>query len=588
MIEQPSISTTRALRRMLAEAPGLRRGLGVTVALAGLGTAIQIVVPVIVQQIIDHEILDPGGVDIAGVVARGSVALTAMGVAMVVRRRALVRLAVRAADGLSELRVKTFGHIHRLTVLHVESERRGALVSRVTSDIASIQDFVDWGGVGILIGAAQVVLAMGMMLFYEWRLALLVLAGVVVYAGLLVWFQKILQRLHDQVRRRVGDTLAALSEAISGLLVVRAYGAEDATVRKVEEIVEREVATEVRTFTVGASLFSSAEIFAGAITAAVIAVGVATGAAEGTSAGTLLAMLFLVTLLVEPIQTLVETLDQAQAAASGVRRIVAVLDSPPEITDPPHPVPLPPGALDVTFDRVRFSYPTGEDVLSEVTVTVPAAMSVAVVGETGSGKSTFAKLATRLLDPAEGTVLIGGVPLRDIGLDELRRRMVFVPQEGFLFDGSVAANVRYGRPGVDDEKILAAFTDLGLDDWLATLPEGPESGVGERGSQLSAGERQLVALVRAWIADPDVLVLDEATSAIDPALEVRIRRAMERLVEGRTSITVAHRLSTAEASDRVLVFDRGRLVEQGAHHELVASGGVYSGLHRDWAAGTST
>ena len=588
MIEHPSVSTSHALRRMLTEAPALGRGLGVTVALAGLGTAIQIVVPVIVQQIIDNEILGSRDVDVAGVVTRGSVALVAMIVAIVVRRRALVRLAVRAAEGLSQLRVKAFGHIHRLSVLHVESERRGALVSRVTSDVAAVQDFVDWGGVGILVGAAQVVLAMGLMLVYEWRLALLVLGGVVVYAGLLVWFQRILQRLHDQVRRRVGDTLAALSEAISGMLVVRAYGAEDATVRKVEEVVEREFATEVRTFAVGASLFSSAEIFAGAITAAVIAVGVATGAAEGTSAGTLLAMLFLVTLLVEPIQTLVETLDQAQAAASGVRRIIEVLDTPPEITEPAHPTPLPPGALDVEFDRVRFRYPTGEDVLSDVTVAVPSAMSVAVVGETGSGKSTFAKLATRLLDPAGGTVRIGGVPLADVRVAELRQRMVFVPQEGFLFDGSIADNVRYGRPGVGDAEILVAFADLGLDDWLATLPDGPASRVGERGGQLSAGERQLVALVRAWIADPDVLVLDEATSAVDPALEVRIRRAMERLVEGRTSITVAHRLSTAEASDRVLVFDQGRLVEEGEHDELVDAGGVYSALHRDWSAGTTS
>jgi putative ABC transport system ATP-binding protein len=372
------------------------------------------------------------------------------------------------------------------------------------------------------------------------------------------------------------------------MLVVRAYGAEDATVRKVEEVVEREFHTEVRTFAVGASLFSSAEIFAGAITAAVIAVGVSTGAAEGTSAGTLLAMLFLVTLLVEPIQTLVETLDQAQAAASGVRRIIEVLDTRPEITEPGQPTPLPPGALDVAFDRVRFRYPTGGDVLSDVSVTVPAAMSVAVVGETGSGKSTFAKLATRLLDPAEGTVRVGGVPLDDVRLAELRQRMVFVPQEGFLFEGSVADNVRYGRPGVGDDEILVAFTELGLDDWLATLPAGLASRVGERGSQLSAGERQLVALVRAWIADPDILVLDEATSAVDPALEVRIRQAMERLVEGRTSITVAHRLSTAEASDRVLVFDHGRLVEEGSHDALVAAGGVYSALHRDWAAGTAS
>ncbi len=581
------LSTTRALRRILAEAPALKRGLGITVTLAALGTAIQIVVPVVVQRIVDNEILAPEGVDIGGTLTLGGIALAAMAVAMVVRRAALTRLAVRAAEGLSDLRVKTFAHLHSLSVLHVEAERRGSLVSRVTSDVVAIQEFVDWGGVGMLIGAAQVVLAMAAMLIYQWKLALLVLGGVILYAAMLVWFQRILQRLHDQVRRRVGDTLAALSEAISGLAVVRAYGGEDATVTKVRGVIEKEFDTEVRTFTVGAALFSSAEVFAGAITAAVILVGVLSGTADGTSAGTLLAMLFLVNLLVEPVQTLVETLDQAQSAAAGVRRITAVLDTEVDVPDPTDGVDLPDGALDVRFEHVRFRYPTGGDVLVDVSTHIPPGGRVAVVGETGSGKSTFAKLVTRLLDPSGGVVTIGGVPLPRVRFASLRNHVVFVPQEGFLFDASVADNVRYGRPEATDEEVAQAFRDLALDDWVASLPDGAATRVGERGGQLSAGERQLVALARAWIAAPGVLVLDEATSAVDPALEVRIRRALDRLIAGRTSITVAHRLSTAEASDFVLVFDHGRLVEHGTHEQLVALGGVYAALHRDWMAGTA-
>lgn len=587
-MNEQRLSTSRALRRILAEAPALRRGLGVTVALAAVGTAIQLVVPVVVQQIVDNEILAPAGVDIGGTLTLGGIALAAMALAMIVRRAALTRLAVRAAEGLSDLRVKTFAHLHSLSVLHVQAERRGSLVSRVTSDIVAIQDFVDWGGVGMLIGTAQVVLAMAAMLFYQWKLALLVLGGVVVYAGMLVWFQRILQRLHDQVRRRVGDTLAALSEAISGLAVVRAYGGEQATVSKVESVIEKEFDTEVRTFTVGAALFSSAEVFAGAITATVILVGVLTGVADGTSAGTLLAMLFLVNLLVEPVQTLVETLDQAQSAAAGVRRITSVLDTRVDVPDPIDGVDLPDGALDVRFEHVRFRYPSGDDVLVDVSTHIRAGARVAVVGETGSGKSTFAKLMTRLLDPTGGAVTIGGVPLTRVRFSSLRDHVVFVPQEGFLFDASVADNVRYGRPDATDEEVAQTFRDLALDDWVASLPDGAATRVGERGGQLSAGERQLVALARAWIAAPGVLVLDEATSAVDPALEVRIRRALDRLTAGRTSITVAHRLSTAEASDFVLVFDRGRLVEHGTHDELVALGGVYAALHRDWMAGTVT
>ncbi|MFQ5555274.1 MAG: ABC transporter ATP-binding protein [Acidimicrobiia bacterium] len=588
MSERAEVATSTALRRVLVVAPALRRGLGVTVGLAALGTAIQLVVPVVVQQIIDFELLAPSSVDVGGAMVRGGVALLAMGVAMYIRGLALVRLAVRTAEGLSQLRVKAFAHLHRLSVLHVESERRGTLVARVTSDIAAVQDFLDWGGVGMLVGSAQVVLALVAMAIYRWQLALLVGASALVYAAMLVWFQRILQRNHDRVRRSVGDSLAAMGEAISGMPTVRAYGAEKPALSKIEGVLDTQFRAEFRTMKLGAALFSSAELFAGLITAGVIGAGIALGPPTGLSAGTLIAFLFLVNLLVDPIQNLVETLDQAQSAASGIRRVLTVLDTPIEIPDPGDGGrPLPGGQLGLAFHGVSFSYPTGGDVLHDVTATVPSGSRVAIVGETGSGKSTFAKLATRLLEPRTGSVTVGGIPINDVAFAELRNRVAFVPQEGFLFDATIGDNVRYGKPGATDRELNAAFLELELDDWIASLPAGFDTEVGERGNQLSAGERQLVALVRAWIAAPDVLVLDEATSAVDPALEVRIRRAMERITRGRTSITVAHRLSTAEASDEILVFDQGVLVERGTHAELVARGRTYAGLHADWIAGTA-
>jgi ATP-binding cassette, subfamily B, bacterial len=231
---------------------------------------------------------------------------------------------------------------------------------------------------------------------------------------------------------------------------------------------------------------------------------------------------------------------------------------------------------------VSFAYPGGPDVLHDVHLAIAPQTRVAIVGETGSGKTTFAKLLTRLMDPSRGRVLLSGLPLEEISFASLRHRVVMVPQDGFLFDTTVAANVRYGRPDATDADIELAFTELGLLDWLDSLPEGMLTQVGERGESLSVGERQLVAVARAYIADPDLLVLDEATSAVDPATEVRLARALDSLTRGRTTLTIAHRLSTAEAADEVLVVDKGVVVQRGPHRELVATPGVYASLHQSW------
>ncbi len=577
-----SDSTGHVLRRAFQIAPALSKGLWLTLALAVFGTALQLVVPITVQRIIDSVLLSTEQVNTSSVVTSGLLALVAVAIAMWARRVSLARLARSSVTGLTDLRVTTFGYLHKLSMLHVQSERRGALVSRVTSDIETMQQFMEWGGVGMILGAAQILLAVALMLVYEWRLALMITIGVIIYSVMLLWFQGILRRAHDKVRERVADSLSVVGEATAGLPTVRAFGMEAAVMGKVSTALDRQYQAEYGAGALAAVLFSSAELFAGVITASVIAVGVIFGVSWGLSAGTLVAFLFLVTLLVEPVQMLVETINQAQSAGAGLRKVIDLLDTPIEVADPIGGVSLPDRALDVQFENVRFRYPTGGDVLKDVTVPIAAGERVAVVGETGSGKTTFAKLATRLLDPADGTVAIAGVRLDEVRFDSLRSRVAYVPQEGFLFEGTIADNVRYGKPDASDDAVRAAIADLGLLEWVDALPDGVDTRVGERGSNLSAGERQLVAIVRAWIANPDLLVLDEATSAVDPALEVQIRRAIERLTSGRTSITVAHRLSTAEASDTVLVFDAGRLVERGTHRELVEAGGVYANLHRDW------
>jgi putative ABC transport system ATP-binding protein len=277
-------------------------------------------------------------------------------------------------------------------------------------------------------------------------------------------------------------------------------------------------------------------------------------------------------------------LNEAQNALAGMRRVLGVLDTPTDVGDPLPGLVLPEGPVSVTFEHVTFAYPGGPDVLHDVDLTLPARTRIAVVGETGSGKTTFAKLLTRLMDPTAGRVLLAGVPLAQLQFASLRKRVVMVPQDGFLFDTTIADNVRYGRSDATDAEVLQAFTELGLLDWVQTMPDGIGTEVGERGESLSVGERQLVAIARAYVADPDLLVLDEATSAVDPATEVRLARALDALTRGRTTLTIAHRLSTAEAADEVLVVDKGVVVQRGPHHELVAVPGVYADLHASWVA----
>ncbi len=580
-----TIGTVGALRRALRLAPALRRGLAGTVAFAVVGSLGRLVVPITLQVVIDRHVMATSGVDIGAVVWLGALAIVALATATIASRFAQVRMSTAAANGLCELRVMTFAHLHRLSVLHVQGERRGALVARVTSDVQEIQQFLSWGGVNLLLGVLRVALVLAAMVVYRWELAVVVAVVTGGYAMVLRWFQRLLQHAYDQVRVRVADSMAAIGEAIVGLPTVRAYGAESRTRRRLRDRLAAQFSAEYRTHRTAAALFSTAEIFSAAVQAIVLVMGLFV--LDGMSAGTLIAFMFLVNQFIEPVQTLVETLDQAQVAASGVRRILRVLDIDPDLDERADGRGLADGALAVRARGVRFAYGDGPDVLCDIDVEMPAGQRIAIVGETGSGKTTFAKLVVRLLRPDAGQILIGDVPLDEVSGSALRAHVAFVPQEGFLFDATLSDNVRYGDPAASDDQIRQAFADLDLDGWLAGLPAGIDSRVGQRGNRLSAGERQLVALVRAWIADPAVLVLDEATSAVDPALDVRLRDAIERLTAGRTSITIAHRLATAESADLVIVFDAGRIVARGTHAELLAGSDVYRRLHADWASGTT-
>ncbi|WP_347060375.1 ABC transporter ATP-binding protein [Blastococcus sp. HT6-30] len=581
------------LRRGLRMMPEFRRGLPVTFALALVATAGRVVVPIAVQQVIDRGLAAPGGAHLERVTwLIAGCALVVLVTAVAVYRMN-VRLFRTTETALASLRARAFRHVHDLSVLHQQGERRGSLVSRVTSDVDQLSVFMQWGGVLGLVSIGQLLVATVVMAVYSWQLTVLVLVCFVPLAFAVRWFAQRLVRVYGVVRERVGDVLAAVAESVVGAPTVRAYGVRARTAARLDAAIDRHYRAQVDAQKVTAAVFVSGEFVAALANAAVVVVGVLLGLAGDITVGTLVAFLFLVTLFVAPVQTASEVLNEAQNAVAGFRRVLDVVDTEPDVRDPAVAAPdrvraLPEGPLGVRFDSVTFRYaPGARPALDDVDLTIAPRTRVAVVGETGSGKTTFAKLVTRLMDPVAGRVLLGSdtggwVPLADMAFASLRARVVMVPQDGFLFDATVAENVRYGRPGMTDADVVAAFDDLGLSTWLAGLPDGVSTAVGQRGESLSAGERQLVAVARAYVADPDLLVLDEATSAVDPATEQRLTRALDALTAGRTTLTIAHRLSTAERSDEVLVVDAGRVVQRGTHAELVDAEGPYARLHASW------
>ena len=580
-----SISATATIRRGIALSPELKDGIGGTLAYAVLSTAGRIVVPVSVQQTLDKGVNAPGGPDVAFVALVSVIATFAVVVTGLASYKMTYRLFTSAERGLATLRIKAFRHVHDLPLLTQNTERRGALVSRVTSDVDQVSQFLIFGGIISIVSLGQIVIATVVMAIYSWQLTIVVWVCFLPLFLSLRFFQRRLSLAYGVVRQQVGVMLSAVSEPVVGAATVRSYAIEDRTQVRIDTAIERYKQASTKAQGLTAFSFSLGGVSAGLANAGVLIVGVLLGVDGEITAGKVLAFAFLVTLFVGPVQIGTQVLTDAQNAIAGWRRVIGILDTPADVVDPGETgTDLPNRAVTISFDGVGFAYPDGPPVLHDVELEIAPNTRVAVVGETGSGKTTLAKLLTRLMDPTSGAVRLDGVDLREVPFRSLRARVVLVPQEGFLFDSTLRANALYGKLDATDEEILTGVEQLGLTDWLETLPRGLDTRVGQRGESLSAGERQLVALVRAHLADPDLLVLDEATSAVDPALEMRIARALERLTKGRTSITIAHRMSTAENADEVVVVDKGRIVQRGPHAALVAEGGVYGRLHASWVA----
>ncbi|MGB0994698.1 MAG: ABC transporter ATP-binding protein [Acidimicrobiales bacterium] len=584
--ETPSIGALAVMRRGIKVSPELRAGLAITVVMALTAAVGRLIVPILVQLVLDNGVLSDDGYDGAYV---WTVSLAALAVVLLVAaasRVALIRLVDMAETVLMNLRVRVFEHIHRLSLADHTESRRGVLVARVTSDVETLARFTQWGLISWIIDTAIIVGTIAVMLWYSWLLTLLVLVIHVPLVPFLRWVQRSQFVSYGKVRSRVAETLGHVSEAVTGAQVIRAYGYGEPVRERLDDAIERQFAQQQRSQVWFACMLPVVDVVSSISLAVAVGIGVWYRDDLGLEVGELVAFLFLVNLLLQPIAQLGEVLDQTQTALAGWWKVLRVLDVPVEVAEPSEGVVPAAGPLEVELDGIGFSYRTGPPVLRDVSFTIPAESVVAVVGETGSGKTTCARLLTRLADPTEGVVRVGGVDLREVDPDARRAAIRMVPQDGFLFDVSIRDNIAYGREGTTAAEVEQAIDVLGLRGWIETLPDGLDTVVGERGGRLSVGERQLVALARAQVADPGLLVLDEATSAVDPETEEALAAALDRLAGGRTMISIAHRLSTAERADLVIVFDKGRVAQMGPHEDLVAVPGIYQTLYESWLGNT--
>lgn len=494
----------------------------------------------------------------------------------------------RTGEGfLRDLRLRVFRRLQAQSLAYYDRNKAGVLVSRMTADVESMGELIQWGLLQFVASGILLVGSFAVAVTLSWQLTLVVLLVFPVLVAASVKFQRDSNAAYLQVRERVGQNLSTLQEGITAVRVIQAYAQEAAQVARFRRTNRALLDAHVGSIRVSTWYFGLVELAGVLATALIVGLGGWLVHRGDVSIGTVVAFVLLVASLFEPVQQLSQLYNSVQSAAAALRKLFAILDAEPEVDEAPGAVDLPAhGALEVR--GVTFSYavdsspgpaPAGAPpALVDVSITVADGERVALVGPTGAGKSTLAKLMARLYDPGAGSVAYGGVDLRRATLASLRERIVVVPQEGFLFDGSIRDNVRIARAEATDAEVAEAFARIGALEHFEDLPDGLDTQVRERGSRLSAGERQLVALARAALVDPAVLVLDEATSNLDPGTEAEVERALERLMTGRSVVVVAHRLSTVRRADRIAVVHGARIAEVGTHDELLARGGRYAAL----------
>jgi ATP-binding cassette, subfamily B, bacterial len=508
--------------------------------------------------------------------------LVVVAIAYVIGRLQYVSLNSAGEGFLRLLRIRVFTQMQRQSMAFFDREKAGVLVARMTADVESMSELVQWGLMQFLSSFLLLFFAFFLLLSMSWQLTLISLIVFPFLIAASVKFQRDSSRAYLEVREKVGANLSALQEGITGVRVIQAYAREEEQIRRFKESNRELFRSHLYSVKVSTWYFGLIEFAGIASSALIVGLGGFLVHRGSVSLGTVVAFVLLLATLFDPVQQLSQLYNTLQSAAASLHKLFAIIDAEPDVEESTQPISLPVGG-DLVVDTITFAYAgSAKPALDNVSVTLTAGTRLALVGPTGAGKSTLAKLMARLYDPQEGSVSFGGVNLRDASMEDLRGRIVVIPQEGFLFDGSVRDNLLIAKPDATEVELLAALDRLGLRERFEALPEGLDTEVRERGSRLSAGERQLVALSRAALVDPAVLVLDEATSNLDPGTEMLIEAALERLMVGRSVIVVAHRLSTVQRADKIAVVADAQISEIGTHDELIALKGHYALLAATW------